>query len=191
MWNRFRVTKEFQQPWLLRFFDQIVFHPVTGDELSEIRNDFPLGNYPLTIEHTQFDLAKNQRFLSENKNSIDEFSSHRQAAFDAELRSWKETGQFYFEQPEISEQATTEEIPAGMLGVQSPVDGSVWQINVVEGETVSSGQSLVLVGSMKMEIDVCAPQSGVIHQILHQSGSLVNSGQPLVILDPPQSAQDD
>jgi urea carboxylase len=28
MWNRFRAPADFQQPWLLRFFDQIRFYPV-------------------------------------------------------------------------------------------------------------------------------------------------------------------
>src|SRR4029077_9828431 len=33
VWNRFHVTKNFSQPWLLRFFDQIRFYPVSAPEL--------------------------------------------------------------------------------------------------------------------------------------------------------------
>src|SRR6201994_3019822 len=32
-WNRWRKTDCFDKPWLLRFFDQIRFYPVSGDEL--------------------------------------------------------------------------------------------------------------------------------------------------------------
>ncbi|HEY9049942.1 MAG TPA: urea carboxylase, partial [Gammaproteobacteria bacterium] len=39
MWNRYRATKEFTQPWLLRFFDQIKFFEVSSDELLQIRKD--------------------------------------------------------------------------------------------------------------------------------------------------------
>ncbi|MGE0337592.1 MAG: urea carboxylase, partial [Gammaproteobacteria bacterium] len=37
MWNRHRRTDAFAQPWLLRFFDRIRFHPVSADELAVIR----------------------------------------------------------------------------------------------------------------------------------------------------------
>src|SRR5204863_2724367 len=52
MWNTYRVTKDFQfgTPWLLRFFDQIRFYPVSAKELLEIRDAFPHGQYPLRIE---------------------------------------------------------------------------------------------------------------------------------------------
>src|SRR5690606_27018317 len=41
MWNRYRQTKEFAQPWLLNFFDQIRFYEVSQEELQRIRRDFP------------------------------------------------------------------------------------------------------------------------------------------------------
>ena len=37
MWNRYRQTAEFSQPWLLRFFDQIRFYEVSAEELQQIR----------------------------------------------------------------------------------------------------------------------------------------------------------
>src|SRR5215469_7177685 len=38
VWNSYRQDA---QPWLLRFFDQIRFFPVTHSELTEWRRDFP------------------------------------------------------------------------------------------------------------------------------------------------------
>ena len=45
MWNRYRVTREFRpgRPWLLEFFDQLRFHPVSEQELARLRSDLPLG----------------------------------------------------------------------------------------------------------------------------------------------------
>src|SRR5690606_37779572 len=43
MWNRYRTSETFTQPWLLRFFDQLKFHEVSHEELQCIRRDFPLG----------------------------------------------------------------------------------------------------------------------------------------------------
>ena len=43
-------TRGSTRPWLLRFFDQIRFYPVSAAELLEIREAFPHGGYPLRIE---------------------------------------------------------------------------------------------------------------------------------------------
>src|SRR3954452_24929582 len=50
MWNTFTQGT----PWLLRFFDQIRFYPVSAGELLEIRDSFPHGGYPLRIEEQEF-----------------------------------------------------------------------------------------------------------------------------------------
>ena len=44
MWNRYGKTDAFAEgkPWLLRFFDQIRFYPVSAEEMEEIRG-IPLG----------------------------------------------------------------------------------------------------------------------------------------------------
>ena len=64
MWNRYRTVPAFDgQPWLLRFFDQLRFYPVSADELARIRRDFPLGRFPLRIEPAELHLAQYQDFL--------------------------------------------------------------------------------------------------------------------------------
>ena len=63
MWNRHRQTAAFPQPWLLRFFDQIQFYEVDEVELARIREDFPLGHFPIEIEETDFNLVDYQAFF--------------------------------------------------------------------------------------------------------------------------------
>ena len=92
MWNIYRQTTEFSQPWLLRFFDQIKFHPVSEEELKKLRRDFPLGQHVLQIEETEFDLKEYREFLTQNKDSIKSFTDARQQAFEEELQRWKDTG---------------------------------------------------------------------------------------------------
>ena len=60
MWNRYRQTDEFRdgKQWLLRFFDQIRFYPVSADELLRMRAGFPYGRHPLRIEESQLDLGE-------------------------------------------------------------------------------------------------------------------------------------
>ena len=81
-------------PWLLRFFDQIRFFPVSHDELTEWRRDFPLGRRAIRIEETEFRLADYRAFLADNAESITAFEARRNAAFAAERADWAAKGEF-------------------------------------------------------------------------------------------------
>src|SRR5690606_3534094 len=97
MWNRYRTSETFTQPWLLRFFDQLKFHEVSHEELQCIRRDFPLGRHQIEIEPKRFRLADYLAFLKKNAASIASFTRHREAAFAAELARWHAEGQFHFD----------------------------------------------------------------------------------------------
>lgn len=183
MWNRYRQTVEFEQPWLLRFFDQIRFYEVSHEELMAVRRDFPQGRYPLKIEHSQFSLAEYQQFLESNAADIEAFRSLRQRAFEEELANWHATGQFNYEAVEQESSETEIDWPEDNLVVESPVSGSLWQSNVEEGRRVDAGECLVVLESMKMEIPVHAPVAGTVTRVLLNSGQAVNAGQVLVVLE--------
>ena len=184
MWNRYHKTREFAQPWLLRFFDQIRFYEVSGDELQKIREDFPKGRYPLRIETTTFKLKDYQAFLQQHHASITEFTARREQAFAEELHRWVSSGQINFESAQdLTHEAGKEEaLPVNCLAIESPVAGSVWQILVNQGDSVSVGQTLVILESMKMEIEVTAQHAGIVYAVTRQEGNQVNAGQPLLIL---------
>ena len=95
MWNRSNNQIDFHgdKPWLLRFFDQIRFFPVSEEELVQIRNDFPNGDYNISIEETQFDFAEYKQFLQNNKTDIDQFKKKQKNAFNAERQRWIESGE--------------------------------------------------------------------------------------------------
>jgi urea carboxylase len=186
MWNRHRQTADFTdgKPWLLRFFDQLRFFPVSHEELEAIRADFPLGRYRLEVEHTTFSLREHRAFLAENRDDIERFRTRQQAAFRAERERWEREGLTHFEaEPEVLEDTGDEEaLPPGAVGVDSTVAGSVWQVPVAEGDRVAAGQPLVVVESMKMEIAIEAPVAGVVERVLCREGSPVAPGRRLVVL---------
>jgi acetyl-CoA carboxylase biotin carboxyl carrier protein len=62
------------------------------------------------------------------------------------------------------------------------VTGTVWKVEVREGDTVSADQTLVILESMKMEIPVTAPHAGTVLQVLVQEGEVVNEGQDVVVI---------
>ena len=183
MWNRYRQTREFEKPWLLRFFDQIRFYEVSHDELSDIRQNFPQGRYPIKIEESQFSLSEYQEFLSQNESDISAFKAVREGAFETELADWHRNGQFNYEVEEQISTETKADWPEDAIVIDSPVSGSVWQIEVKVGQHIKAGQTLMILESMKMEIPVFATSEGVVSQVLLDSGQRVNAGQALVVLE--------
>lgn len=184
MWNRYRKTPEFKKPWLLRFFDQIKFYPVSENELQQIRQNFPLGEYSLKIEETTFNLSQYKDFINQNEVSISEFTQHRQKAYEKELSNWQASGQFNFE-PTLAKPETQEEpIPEGMIVVESPLAGSIWQLNIDIGDKVEKDDLLIVLESMKMEFNVTSPESGTIKHIFKQQGAIIDAGSPLMIIEP-------
>jgi len=185
MWNRYKQTSDFEQPWLLRFFDQIHFYEVSHDELEQIRHDFPRGRYPLKIEQTTFDLNAYEKFLQVNQTSIQEFTQKRDEAFGEELQRWIDSGQIHFSAEDDAMQASAEEepLPDNCILIESPVAGGVWKLLVEAGARVEVGQALLILESMKMEIEVTAPEAGVVYAINREEGQQVNAGQAVLVLE--------
>lgn len=185
MWNRYREVEAFDgKPWLLRFFDQIRFYPVSADELLRIRRDFPLGRYPLRIEHSELALADYQRFLDEEAEGIAAFRQQQRAAFDAERQRWIESGQAHFEVEEVAaELGDDAPLDAGQHGIDSHIAGNLWQVQVEQGARVEAGDVLVILESMKMEIPLTAPVAGTVREVRVQPGSPVRAGQRVVVLE--------
>ena len=187
MWNRWRVTREFERgaPWLLRFFDQLRFYPVSADELLSLRKDFVAGRSPLRIEEGVFRLSAYQRWLQDNNESISAFKHTQQTAFEAERERWRVAG--LSDTPDETSvtdgagQGTALEAFDGDT-VASQVSGGVWAVLVKAGTAVKAGDALLVVESMKMEITVFAPSNGVVHQVLCSEGQAVSAGQALVLL---------
>ena len=185
MWNRYREVAAFDgKPWLLRFFDQIRFYPVSADELLRIRREFPLGRFELNIEHSQLNLADYQRFLMREADSIAAFRQQQQRAFDAERERWIASGQAHFdsEEPAVVPSEVSQ-LSEGQLSVDSHIAGNLWQVQVDVGARVAVGDVLVILESMKMEIPLLAPSAGVVREVRVQPGSAVRAGQRVVVLD--------
>ncbi|WP_252273805.1 urea carboxylase [Pseudomonas subflava] len=185
MWNRYRDLEAFDgKPWLLRFFDQIRFYPVSASDLLQIRRDFPLGRFELRIEDSELALADYQEFLAEEAEGIDAFRSQQRAAFDAERQRWIDSGQAHFEMDEaVVEPGDDAPLGTGQHGIDSHIAGNLWQVQVEAGTEVKAGDVLVILESMKMEIPLVAPVGGVVREVRVQPGSPVRAGQRVVVLE--------
>ncbi|MEJ2465446.1 MAG: urea carboxylase [Candidatus Thiodiazotropha sp.] len=188
MWNRYHQTRDFTdgKQWLLRFFDQLRFYPVSEQELKQMREDFPQGRFNLRIEETTLKLGDYRDFLQQNAGEIECFKQRQQNAFDAERQRWEEAGQATYSSDLLEDVSASDaglEIPQGCLAVASSVTGSVWELAVKPGDKVEIGDPLIIIEAMKMEITIAADEAGTIREVLASQGSPVSAGQAVVILE--------
>ncbi|HEX4506390.1 MAG TPA: urea carboxylase [Alphaproteobacteria bacterium] len=188
MWNTYRATADFKagSPWLLRFFDQIRFYPVGGEELLKFRDDFLHGRAKLDITEASFSLKDYRGFLADNEDSIRVAKARQQSAFEAERARWEASGQISYgaDLPEPQPDEDQDAPPPGCEAIPSPVSGSVWRVLVEAGEPVKAGEPVIVVESMKMEMQVTAPADGTVVELRCAEGRGVSTGQTLAIFRP-------
>ncbi len=185
VWNTWRHTDVFakDKPWLLDFFDQIRFFPVSHDELTEARAAFTHGGYPIRIEEGTFSYADYEAEMARNAESIGAFKQGQQAAFEAERQRWKGQGLDSFQVDDGAGASLGGDIPEGCFGVESAVPGNVWKLLVEEGQSVQAGDTLAIIESMKMEITVTAHAAGTVRDLRAGPGRNVKAGDVLVIME--------
>lgn len=67
--------------------------------------------------------------------------------------------------------------------IPAPMRGTILEVLVSAGDTVTPGMELAIVESMKMEIPVEAESTGVVTEVLVAQGQPVEEGAPLLRLD--------
>ena len=180
MWNALRETDNFKKgkPWLLNFFDQLKFYPVSAEEILQYREDFLRGKFKVEIEETTFNLGEYKKFLEEIKESSKAFKDHQEASFEAERQRWKEQGldEFVSEHHEATA-IVEEDLTEGCEAVRTNIPGSVWKVLVQEGEEVKEGQELMILESMKMEFPITSEFTGQAQKLYLSPGDQVSAGQ--------------
>ena len=74
-------------------------------------------------------------------------------------------------------------VPAtGELAIKAPLPGLIVQVPVAVGQTVSKGDKLVILESMKMENELRAPRDGKVERVNVEAGQSVEQGQTLVVI---------
>ncbi len=183
MWNRDRVTDVFEagKPWLLRFFDQVRFYPVSAEELMDLRRDFPAGRFTPRIEPGSFKLSDYLEFLEAEAPSIETFRGTQREAFAAERERWRVAGLDVAESTSDGASGDAEvAVPEGHEAVVSPVSGSLWKLLVQPGDRIEEGQAVLIVEAMKMEIQVSSTTAGTVAALHVKESQSVTPGQTLL-----------
>lgn len=83
------------------------------------------------------------------------------------------------ERPRFPE-AAREEDPGSL---HAPMPGRIVKVTVVDGDSVSDGQVLIVMEAMKMEHSLRAPYDGVVRSVMVAAGDQVEAGQVLAVVD--------
>lgn len=183
IWNKFIKNRTFVngKPWLLRFFDQVRFYPVTEQELSGMREAFRDGALEIEVTEEEFDLGAYQRFLDDIGDELALFKEKQKQAFDKEVALWNETGAHVQETQETA--VAVAEIAEGCELVSADISGNIWKLLVEPGLKVSAGDTLVVIEAMKMEFAIHAPADGIVEAVHCAEGRVIQAGDPLVVIN--------
>jgi biotin carboxyl carrier protein len=69
------------------------------------------------------------------------------------------------------------------LNITSEIAGQVWKIQTAVGQSVTTGESVMIMEAMKMEIPIEAPRAGVIMEISVLEGETIKEGQIVARLE--------
>ena len=69
------------------------------------------------------------------------------------------------------------------IDIKAHITGTVWKIEVKEGDEVEEGDALVIIESMKMEMPVETDDDGTVSKICVKEGQAVKEGEVLVVID--------
>ncbi|GAA3232823.1 biotin/lipoyl-binding carrier protein [Nonomuraea helvata] len=70
-----------------------------------------------------------------------------------------------------------------MAEVRAEMVANVWKVVASEGDTVSEGDTLVILESMKMEIPVLTEDDGVVAQIKVAEGDVIQEGDLIAVIE--------
>lgn len=69
------------------------------------------------------------------------------------------------------------------IEIKSEITGTVWQLKAKPGDQVESGDVLIVIESMKMEIPVITEDGGTVREILVKEKDAVSEGQVVAIIE--------
>lgn len=188
IWSSYRQSAPFERgtPWLFRFFDRIVWEPVTPEQLLEQRAAAAAGRFDAEVSEGTFALADHLRMLTDNAESIAEFETKQAVAFEAEKQAWRAAGEFERSAPVESTPEPVSDplagLPADATVVTAPMIGNVWRVEIEVGQRLGAGDPVAILEAMKLELPVHSPGTGTVLKVLATPGAKVEPGTPLAVI---------
>lgn len=168
-------------PWLLSWFDQVEYYPVTEAELECYVQQVEQGDYKVEINETVFDAGDYHKFLENNKESIEAHNKNI-AAHQDEFARVIAASERKLDTETVK--APTETFSDTAELIYAEVTGRFWKNVVEEGAIVNKNDCILILEAMKTEMLVSASVAGTVVKILHKNGDMVDAGDLVAVIEP-------
>lgn len=185
----FKKSYSLEKPWLFDDFDQITFYEVNEDEYEELIQRFRRGEYSYEFEEVEFDMKEHNQLLSDTADDVKEVKRKQREAqaemdkIEAEmLEKWnkeKEEGKISMD--------TVEELlnDPGVAAIEAPFNANVWKVQVEEGDILKADQTVIILESMKQELNVNAESTmagATVEKLIVKPNEVVDAGSSLMLV---------
>jgi 3-methylcrotonyl-CoA carboxylase alpha subunit len=92
-------------------------------------------------------------------------------------------GSTYVIEPDSRDASNRVHVADDQMALSAPMPATVVAISVTPGQDVATGDLLVMLEAMKMELPIRAPRAGRVKTLACRVGELVQPGVPLVEMD--------
>ena len=186
VWNRWHTPAEFEpgHPWLLRFFDQLRFHPVSEEELLEQRDAIAArcgGSRHRADGVPHGGPSRVSRRAPAGDRCVPCGPRRRLCRRTRPVEAPRGGGVRQRHARAGPGGAEPPLVPGD--NVAAPVQGTVWKMLVAAGDTVAAGDVVAVVEAMKTEVSVSTISGGRVQAVRCTEGALgARVGQTLVVL---------
>ncbi|MHA2620542.1 MAG: biotin/lipoyl-containing protein [bacterium JZ-2024 1] len=91
--------------------------------------------------------------------------------------------QFTVETPYLARRKEAGPVAETAEIIKSPIPGKVVAILVEEGQSVNTGDVLLLLEAMKMQNEIISPRAGIVKQILVEEEQTVSTNEELLVIE--------
>jgi urea carboxylase/allophanate hydrolase len=175
---------ETNRPWLLSMFDQIEYYPVSEEVLEKHVEQVENGRYVVNVEESVFNHGEYVKWLSANKESIDEYRLKQTEGNEEFARLISVANAELEKAPATDAELDPNAFSEDAVMVYAEVAGRFWKSCVIPGETVPSGAGVVILEAMKTEMVVNAPCTGKVVKIFGSNGQMIEAGDLVAVIEP-------
>ncbi len=155
-----------------------------SDQVFEYRAETQGETVRVNLDGNEIDLAVTTKDAQEGwcRTSDGNMHSFFWAWIGNALQLWVDGNFFIFEKGESRRQVNRESSGRGS-DIVAPMPGRVGQILVQPGDSVQRGQTVIILESMKMELEIAAQRDGVVKRVSVEPGAQVDKGMRLLELE--------
>lgn len=139
-----------------------------------------MKNYKFKINGNEYSVEV--KSLEDNVAEIEVNGTPYQVELTKEIKTSK-TPRLVRSAPSPKKEAKPISVKTGLSKTEAPLPGSIFKINVKEGDEVNKGQTLLIMEAMKMENNILAEKDGVVKSIKVKEGDSVLQGDLLIEIE--------